>query len=340
MIASTSGVPRARSGRRYSSPAAMSPAQVTISPTIGVPCTSVGKTGSGGASRRLAISPSSSGASAMKSRRNASTGRRLGGRPRDQPGEDRRPERLEVEGEVRDDAEVAPAASQSPEEVGVLLGAGRHELPVRRHHVALAQGVDGQPELPHQVTDAAAQRQSGDTGVADEPARRGQPELLRLAVDVRLQAAALGLDGARDRVDAGAGHRRQVDHDRRRRAPRARPRRARRRGPRRAGRARGRSGSRPRRRLLPGSRAMRPGRRWISPFQTWRAASYAGWSRSMSSPLKCGASASTLGVLVANVVMDLPPCGVCSFRVGRAGSGPPVPIVYWYRTHSGPTVRG
>lgn len=46
----------------------------------------------------------------------------------------------------------------------------------------------------------------------DDAAGRGQPEYLAGAIEVRIEAAALDPDGADRRIDPGARHRRQVDH--------------------------------------------------------------------------------------------------------------------------------
>ena len=138
-------------------------------------------------------------------------GRGLVHRPDHHAGQHRRPQRLQLEGEVGHDAEVAPAAPQAPEQVGVLFLVGHHELAVGGDDVARAEGVDGEAELAHEVADAAAQRQAADAGVADEAAGGGQPEGLALPVEMGVEAAALGLDGAGVGVDSCAGHGRQVD---------------------------------------------------------------------------------------------------------------------------------
>ena len=169
-------------------------------------------------------------------------------------------------------------------------------------------------------------------------AGRAEPERLGLAVDVLVEAAALAPDRAARRIDDGAGHRREVDHRSRRRRARIR---------RRRGRRRGRSTGRPaltraqRTAVItsaaPAACDETAGRRSILPFQI------------------CGA------VVVRRVVgRDQRPREVARERLGggrcrarswssslRCGTrsssgpdrlGPPVPNVYWYRTHSGPTV--
>ena len=104
------------------------------------------------------------------------------GRVEDRPGVDRGPERMEVELELRDDAEVAAAAAQPPEQVGVVGLARVDEPAVRRDHVGRREVVAREAELPHRPADAAAEREPGDAGRRDEAARRREAEDVRLAV--------------------------------------------------------------------------------------------------------------------------------------------------------------
>ncbi len=134
-------------------------------------------------------------------------------RPRDQAGQDRRPERLQLEGEVGDDPEVAAAPAQPPEQVGVLGLRGPHDRAVGDHDLARPQRVDRQPHLAHQVADPAAERQPGDAGVADVAAGHRQPEGLALPVDVGVEGAALCRHRPGRRIDDGAPHAGEVEHD-------------------------------------------------------------------------------------------------------------------------------
>ena len=56
-------------------------------------------------------------------------------------------DRVQLEEEAGDDAEIAAAAAQRPEQVGVLLLAGGDEAAVGQHDVGLEQIVDGQAVL-------------------------------------------------------------------------------------------------------------------------------------------------------------------------------------------------
>ena len=122
-----------------------------------------------------------------------------------------RSHRMRAELERRDDAEVAAAAAQRPEQVGVLRLVCRDDAAVGQHDVGRQQVVDRQPVLAGEVADAAAERQAADAGRRDEPARHGQPEGMRGVIDVAPHAAAVDAHGAFGRIDADAFHRRQVD---------------------------------------------------------------------------------------------------------------------------------
>jgi hypothetical protein len=100
---------------------------------------------------------------------------------------------VEPEQERGDDAEVAAAAAQGPEEIGVFRFAGGDEAAVRQHQIGLEQIVDGQPELAGEVPDAAAQGETADPGRRDDAAGRNQPEGVGGVVDVAPRSRPLRL---------------------------------------------------------------------------------------------------------------------------------------------------
>jgi hypothetical protein len=110
-----------------------------------------------------------------------------------------------------DDAEVAAAAAQRPEQVRVLVGAGADLAPVGEDDVGGDEVVDRHPVAPALVRDAAAERQAGHPGLGHDPAGGGEAEGGGDAVDVGPRRAALHVDGAVG-VHVDAAHRRQVDH--------------------------------------------------------------------------------------------------------------------------------
>jgi hypothetical protein len=112
-----------------------------------------------------------------------------------------------------DDAEVAAAAADGPEEVGVLLLARGEDLALRGHDVRGHEVVDGGAVLAHQPADPSAERQARDPGVGDDPADRRQPEVLRLAVELSPEHAGLGPRGTGRRIDSDPLHRREVDDE-------------------------------------------------------------------------------------------------------------------------------
>ena len=138
---------------------------------------------------------------------------RLLDRPEDRPCEDGRAHRVKAKLELGDDPEVSAAAAQAPEEVGVLGLARLDELAPGGDEVDGEELVDRQPVLSMEPAEAAAERQAGDAGVGDDPARRRQPERLGLAVELAPEHAGLDPRRARLRVDADPLHRPQVDDD-------------------------------------------------------------------------------------------------------------------------------
>ena len=139
-------------------------------------------------------------------------GRALAGEDHD-PAVDHRADGLELELQRGDDAEVAAATAQPPEELGVAVGAGAHEAAVGGHDVGAHEVVAGQALLAHEPADAAAQGEARDAGGRDEAAGGREPEGLRLGVEVLPQQAGLGDDAAGAGIDAGALHHREVDDD-------------------------------------------------------------------------------------------------------------------------------
>ena len=120
--------------------------------------------------------------------------------------------RVHLEQERGDDAEVAAAAANGPEQVGVLLGIGGHEPAVGQHHVHFEDVVDGEAAFAGEMTEPAAQRQPADAGGRDDAGRHGIAERVRRVIDIAPRAAAFDAHGLRDRVDANALHPRQLDH--------------------------------------------------------------------------------------------------------------------------------
>jgi hypothetical protein len=120
---------------------------------------------------------------------------------------------VQPEREGGHDAEVAAAAAQRPEQVGVLIGV-RADLPaVGQHDLRLEQVVDREAEASREVAEPAAEREAADACAADDAARRGQPVLAGRVVDLAPEAAAADARRPRDGIDLDVLQPRQVDHD-------------------------------------------------------------------------------------------------------------------------------
>jgi len=131
----------------------------------------------------------------------------------DEDEHDIRPDGVQPEFEGGHNAEVTAAAAQSPQQVGVLGGAGMHQPAIggydlRRDQVVAAQAVGAaQPAI------AAAQRQPGDARPGIHAARRRQTVRLRRRVDVAPRRAASDADRSPGRVDLDLLHLGEIDDD-------------------------------------------------------------------------------------------------------------------------------
>ena len=118
---------------------------------------------------------------------------------------------MKAELEGGDDAEVAAAPPQRPEQIGVVAFAGPQQLAVGRHHVGGQQIVDREPVLAAEPAETAAERQSGDSGRRVDAERRRPAERLRFAVEVAQRGTRRDARPPVHRVDPDGLHRRQID---------------------------------------------------------------------------------------------------------------------------------
>ena len=115
---------------------------------------------------------------------------RFADREREVAADDLALHRMQLELEIRHDAEVAAAAAQAPEKLRVLVGARVHELAVGGHDVGAANVVERQAEAPRDAAEAAAEREARHAGVRHRARGSDEAELHRLVVHVAEQAAA------------------------------------------------------------------------------------------------------------------------------------------------------
>ena len=160
----------------------------------------------------VAVKVACRGAAAARSRQPRSASRGVGEIERQLGDERARADGVQAELELGDDPEVAAAAAQSPEQLGMLVGADAQDLAGGGHERVRDDVVAGQSVLTGQPAHAAAERQAADAGVRDVAGGRRQPVGLRGAVQRAQRRAALHPRAARDRIDAHAVHRAQVDH--------------------------------------------------------------------------------------------------------------------------------
>ena len=132
----------------------------------------------------------------------------------DEAGEDLRPELVQLELEAGHHAEVAAAAADRPEEIGVLGGAGAAQAAVGGDDVGGEQVVDGHAELAADPAEAAAEGQAGDAGGRVDAGRQREAVRLGRGVDVGEERAGLDAGGALDGIDRDGAHLREVEQER------------------------------------------------------------------------------------------------------------------------------
>ena len=138
---------------------------------------------------------------------------RLGARPQHHPGEDDRADRVQVERQLGDDAEVAAAAAQAPQQLAVAIHPGAHDLAVRGDDLGSDQALAADPVHALDPAAAAAQGQPGHAGVRHAAAGDGEAVLLGGGVELAPRQAAPDPRGACLGIDVDGLHRPDVDHE-------------------------------------------------------------------------------------------------------------------------------
>ena len=130
----------------------------------------------------------------------------------DQPSQHHR-DRMQPVFERGDDAEVAAATAQGPEQIGMLVGADAQHLSLGGHQFEGHDIVAGEAVFPCEPADTAAERQACNAGLRDHARRHRQTENVRLAIQFAEQHARLDAGAACCGIDVNALHAGQVDDD-------------------------------------------------------------------------------------------------------------------------------
>ena len=129
----------------------------------------------------------------------------------DQPAGDHR-DRLQAVRERRHDPEVAAAALERPEEVGVGRRGHLDDVALGRHELGGQQVVGREAVLGHQPAEPAAQGETGDSGRRDRAARDGEAVLGGRVVQLGPGEPGLRAHRAARGIHVGALHLGEVDH--------------------------------------------------------------------------------------------------------------------------------
>ena len=119
---------------------------------------------------------------------------------------DDRPQIVHAELEPGDDAEIAAAATDRPEQIRLLIRVDARESAVCRDDVGFDETVDREPEAPAEISHAASERQAPDPRVRHHAGRCHQAVPLARRVDVAEQCAPADFDRSGLRIDDHGVH--------------------------------------------------------------------------------------------------------------------------------------
>ena len=91
---------------------------------------------------------------------------------------------MRLEEEARDNAEIAAAAANCPEPIGILRLARRHEASICQNDVSLREGCDRQAVTTGEYNPVPPPSVSPATPVVDDSKRHRQPEGVRRMIDI------------------------------------------------------------------------------------------------------------------------------------------------------------
>ena len=137
----------------------------------------------------------------------------LPGRGQEQGATEDRGHGVQPELEAGHDAEVAAAAPDRPEQVGMVGLVGDDDPAVGRHHLDRQERVDRQAVFAHEPADPATEGQPGDADAAGVPERRGQTVLGSGCGVLAGGQARLRPGDASVGVDVEALHQAEVEDD-------------------------------------------------------------------------------------------------------------------------------
>src|SRR5581483_3926344 len=207
---SATGGASARSGATACSPSSSGPACTSSASSSGSPTSSGGTNGSGGASRTLAITDSSSAAASAS----ATKSERVSG----VAGSARHPARVRVHRvqsvvEAGDDAEVAAAPADRPEEIRMAVAVDLEDAAVGGDDLGAEQVVDRQTVLAREVAGTAADRQPADPDGRRVAEADREPMRCGGLCDLTRREAARCVRDALTGIDLEGGKAGQVEHD-------------------------------------------------------------------------------------------------------------------------------
>src|SRR5579875_501519 len=110
-------------------------------------------------------------------------------------------DRIRLEHKLGDDAEVAAAPTQGPEQIGIFLFAGMDKATVSQHNIGAEQVVYGESIFAGQVPKTASQGESANPSCRNNAAGNGQAKSVGGVVNITPCASSPDADSFRCRVN-------------------------------------------------------------------------------------------------------------------------------------------
>src|SRR6058998_1740607 len=120
---------------------------------------------------------------------------------------------MQPERELDGNAEVAAAAPEGPEQIGVLFLGRVDDRAVGLHDPRPDEVVEGESVRTHQVSDAASEREPRNAGITERAARCREPVPLARRIEVLPERAAAAGRRPALWIDGHPAHQPQVDDD-------------------------------------------------------------------------------------------------------------------------------
>ena len=120
--------------------------------------------------------------------------------------------RMSLEFERSDNAEISTSAAKRPEEIVVFRSAGSEHFAVGCDHLRRQQIVDRHPVFTNQPANTTSESQATNTSLGHDATGDSKPEDMRFSINIPKSRSALYSNSAGRMIHENGSHSGQVDH--------------------------------------------------------------------------------------------------------------------------------